>query len=160
MTLTPASPPTPADREPLHGCVRCGRPIPLGDSMCDRCNPLGLSQPSATQVHGIALAGVVIAVILLALLGRAVLSGIGPFEGGVDAVAPAAAGLTVTLTVRNDGDRIGSTTCRIYDPAVGGITPNDVYVQTPRIEGGTSATFSELVTTLGTEVRPLAVACR
>ncbi len=157
-TQTPAAHAAPD--EPLHGCVRCGRPIPLGDAMCDRCNPLGLAQPSATQVHGIAFAGVVIAVILLALLGRAVLTGIGPFESSVAAVESASGGLSVTLSVRNDGDRIGSTTCRIYDPAVGGITPNDVYVQTPRIEGGATATFTEVVTTLGTGVRPLAVACR
>lgn len=158
--MTHSSTHRPAATEPTHGCVRCGRPVSLDDSMCDHCNPLGLAQPSATQVHGIAFVGLVIAVIGLALLGRFALSGIGPFSGEVAGVAPGAAGLSVTLTVRNAGERTGATTCRIYDPAVGGITPDDAYVQSPRIEGGTSATFSELVTSLGTGVRPLAVACR
>jgi predicted nucleic acid-binding Zn ribbon protein len=160
MTPTPTAAPTSSAGEPLHGCVRCGRPIPLGDSMCDHCNPLGLSQPSATQVHGIAFVGLVVAVIMLALLGSLALTGIGPFAGEVTGVAGDASGLVVTLTVRNDGERTGSTTCRIYDPAVGGITPGDHFVQSPRVEGGSSVTFTELVTTLGTEVRPLAAACR
>ena len=46
---------------PTHGCVRCGASIPIHESMCESCNPLGLKAPSASQAHGIAIAGVAVA---------------------------------------------------------------------------------------------------
>src|SRR4051812_8446522 len=78
-----------------HGCVRCGAPIPLADAMCERCNPLGLRQPSASQAHGTAIGGVALAVVLLAVLARVLTAGIGPFPAQVANVVPAAGGLTV-----------------------------------------------------------------
>ena len=39
--------------------------------------------------------------------------GVGPFPAKVDAVTPAGDGLAVTLTVTNEGDSAGQTTCRI-----------------------------------------------
>ena len=58
MPTTP-SPAAPAPSEPMHGCVRCGARIPIVESMCERCNPLGLKAPAASQAHGTALLGVV-----------------------------------------------------------------------------------------------------
>ena len=54
-TPTPAAAPAPA--EPMHGCVRCGARIPISESMCERCNPLGLKAPAASQAHGTAILG-------------------------------------------------------------------------------------------------------
>jgi ribosomal protein L40E len=48
---------------PTHGCVRCGARIPLAESMCERCNPLGLRAPAASQVHGTVFVGIVAAVL-------------------------------------------------------------------------------------------------
>ncbi|MEO7663689.1 MAG: hypothetical protein ABIV26_01075, partial [Candidatus Limnocylindrales bacterium] len=103
MTSPATHPTTPARIEPTHPCLRCGRPIAIDDSLCELCNPLGLKQPSATQVHAIAAGGIVLFVIILAVLGRVGLSGVGPFQGSVAGVAARAGGLAVTIAVSNDG---------------------------------------------------------
>ena len=78
MPTTPA-PAAPAPTEPMHGCVRCGASIPISESMCERCNPLGLKAPAASQAHGTAILGVAVAVVLLAVVARIAVSGVGPF---------------------------------------------------------------------------------
>ena len=129
--------------------------------MCERCNPLGLPQPAASQAHGTVFLGIVIAVIVLAVLGRVAIAGVGPFTGTVASVAPAPPNLAITLTVRNEGSREGQTTCRVYDPAQGGgIGPGAVYLLSPQIGAGQTLSFSKVITGLGGEVRPLAVACQ
>ena len=150
------SPATPAG--PVHGCVRCGKPVPVDVALCEDCNPIGLAQPSATQVHGTAFVGVAIAVVLLAVLARLSVSGIGPFDAQVSAVAPAGDGLAVTLAVTNQGTSTGSTTCRVTDPSAryGGAS---AYVQSPQIGPGASATFTAHVSQLGSTPRLLAVEC-
>lgn len=145
---------------PTHGCVRCGRRVPVSVALCDACNPLGLAQPAASQAHGTIFLAIGLAVVGLALLGRFALAGIGPFEAAVVGVAPAPGGLAVTLEVRNEGSRAGATTCRIYDPSVPGIGPDSAQVLSPRIEPGASLTFTKIVTELGPAPRPLAVDCR
>ena len=76
----------PAASDPTHGCVRCGRPVPIHVALCEECNPLGLKQPAATQVHAIAAGGIVLFVVVLAVLARVGLSGVGPFSGVVAGV--------------------------------------------------------------------------
>lgn len=153
-SLVPGAPADP----PVHGCVRCGAPVAVDVALCEECNPLGLAQPSASQVHGTAFLGVVIAVILLAVLARVAISGVGPFDGQVSAVAQSDGGLTVTLVVTNNGTSIGSTTCRLSDPAArfGGASG---YLQSPRIEPGATITFTGQISQLGTTPRLLAVEC-
>jgi hypothetical protein len=165
-SVAPSAPPHPARIRdapadlPTHGCVRCGRPIPVSVALCELCNPLGLSQPAASQAHGTVFLAVGLAVVGLALLGRLALAGIGPFSGSVVAVAPTAGGLAVTLEVRNEGSRAGATTCRIYDPSVPGIGPESAQVLSPRIEPGQTVTFTKTIAGLGSTVRPLAAECR
>ena len=142
-----------------HGCVRCGAPIPLSEAMCERCNPLGLRQPSASQAHGTAIAGVALAVVLLAVLARVLTAGIGPFAAQVANVAPAAGGLTVTISLMNEGTTTSATSCRIDQADVRGIGPGTVVVQSPNVPPGQTVTFDTLVTSLGTEARPLSVTC-
>lgn len=134
--------------EPTHPCVRCGRPVPLSVGMCDHCNPLGLADPAASQVHGSVFLAIGGAVALLAILARLALGGIGPFRASVAGVSPTASGLSITLTVTNQGDRAGSSTCRIHD---GAALANDAsaFFLSPRIEPGASATFSRETTALG-----------
>ncbi len=153
--MTPAVPAA----QQTQGCVRCGATVPLGTAMCERCNPLGLKQPAASQAHGTVLLAVVAGIVGLALLGRFALVGIGPFEAHIGNVVPAPPGLAVTVTVTNLGASPGSATCRVYDPSAGGIGPESAFVLSPRIEPGRTVSFSKEVTMLGGVLRPLAVEC-
>src|SRR6185436_15991086 len=83
MASDPASLPSPAPAAPTHPCVRCGKPTAIDRGLCEECNPLGLRDASASQVHGIALLGVIAAIVILAVLARIAVSGIGPFEASV-----------------------------------------------------------------------------
>jgi hypothetical protein len=154
--MTAAHPTVP---EPTHACVRCGRPIALSVGMCDRCNPLGLADPAASQVHGTALLAVGIAIVVLALVARFVLSGIGPFRATVTSIVPTAAGLEVTLTVTNQGTRAGSSTCRVHNDLVA-MDDAAAYFLSPQIEPGATVTFSAETSALGVQALPsLAVEC-
>jgi len=156
-TATPAT--APGAPGLTHACVRCGRPVSIDVGLCERCNPLGLRDSSASQVHGIAIGGVVAFVVFLAIVGRLALAGIGPFEGTVTDVRTDGIGLAVTLSVTNRGSNDGQTTCRISDPAdrtgnLGG------FMLTPQIQPGQSVTFTARVTALGATVRPLVAECK
>lgn len=144
--------------ELTHACVRCGAPVAINAGLCDNCNPLGLRDVSPTQVHGIAFVGVVIAIALLAVLGRVAVSGIGPFASTLSGVAADGDALAVTLTVTNQGRSAGQTTCRLVDPldrSGGGAG----FVLSPRIEPGQTVTFTKRVVGLGSTVRDLSVEC-
>ena len=145
---------------PTHGCVRCGRQIPLDLSMCDDCNPLGLQQPATSQAHGTIALGLFIAVVVMAIVAKLAVEGVGPFTGQVGDVAAASGGLTVTLTVANQGSKAGTTRCRLFDPASPGLGDHPAIVTSPRVEPGAQVTFESLVTTLGATVRPLQAECR
>jgi hypothetical protein len=160
MTTTPNGPAAPAAATtPTHGCVRCGAPVALDIAMCERCNPLGLQQPAASQAHGTVFLGIGLAVLLLAVLANLAVSGVGPFDARIASVVSDPPGINVTLTVTNQGRRAGATTCRVYDPRVG-IGPDVAIVQTPRIEAGGSLTFNQRVTELGSSPGQLAVVCK
>jgi hypothetical protein len=153
MSVTPKAAP-----EQTHPCVRCGRQVSLDESLCEFCNPLGLSQPATSQAHGTVFVAIVAAVVILAVAGRLALSGVGPFHGEVAGVTTSATGLAVALTVRNDGTKEGSTTCRITETSRAGTGPAAV-VLTPHVAAGQSLTFSTSVEQFGTTVLPLAVDC-
>jgi len=156
---------THADRQtqpeagPMHGCVRCGTPIPITEGMCEECNPLGLKGPAASQAHATVFAGIGLAVVGLAIVAHFLVSGIGPFKGAVADVASDPGGLRVTISVTNEGSRAGSTTCRIDDPALPGIGPDAVFVQSPVVEPGATVDFATLVSNLGTQPKTLTTDC-
>jgi hypothetical protein len=145
--------------EQTHPCVRCGTPIPLVDAMCERCNPLGLRQPASSQAHGTVFIGIVIAIVVLAVLGKIALAGVGPFSGEVAAVISTPPDLTVTLTVTNHGSRAGATTCRVFDVTDPGIGPDAAYLLSPQIPPGATVSFSKEVMTLGSTVKTLGTEC-
>ena len=103
MASDPASLPSPAPAAPTHPCVRCGLPTSIDRGLCEECNPLGLRDASSSQVHGTVFLGVLLAVVVLAVIGRLALSGVGPFTAEIGGVEPAGEGLTVTLEVTNTG---------------------------------------------------------
>ncbi len=119
--MTPASAPAVRrELEPTHPCIRCGREGVAADAgLCELCNPLELSQPSATQMHGIAAVGILGFIAVLAVVARVVLAGTGPFAGQVIGVAPATGGLSVTLSVRNEGSNASATTCIVREASAG-----------------------------------------
>ncbi len=153
--LTPGSTPL----EPMHGCVRCGARIPISESMCERCNPLGLKAPAASQAHGTVFLGIGMAVVLMAVVAHLAISGVGPFTSSVAGVAADPAGLRVTITVTNEGSNAGSTTCRIDDPSILGIGPEAAFVQSPVVEPGATVQFDAVVASLGRTPKPLAADC-
>lgn len=158
--MTPAS--APAARreiEPTHPCIRCGRPgVPADDGLCELCNPLELSQPSATQMHGIAAVGIIAFVAILAVVARVALAGAGPFTGEVTGIAAAPGGLTVTLNVANKGTNASATTCTLTQ-----VTPTvnapAAAVQTGRIGAGETVSVTADVAQFGTVPIPLLVSC-
>lgn len=155
----PRSPATPLrSPTPTHACVRCGRPVPVDVALCERCNPLGLSDPAASQAHGTVFLAIVLGVIALAVAGRVALSGIGPFEARVMSVEQAGAGLTVTIDVHNQGTKGGPTTCRITDPANRGVGPAAI-VQSPPVAPGQSRSFKATIPQFGASPRLLAITC-
>ena len=159
----PPTVPTSRAADPgTHPCVRCGAPIPLDDSLCERCNPLGLPAPASSQAHGSIFVALVASIVGLAIVGRLAVGGgsVGPYRASVTHVEPQGPGLQVSVTLTNTGSSAGSPTCRIYDPTVPGIGPDSGYLLSPSVPGGQTLTFSGEVTQLGTSVRPLAADCR
>jgi predicted nucleic acid-binding Zn ribbon protein len=151
--------PAPTPPGLTHGCVRCGAPVDIDTALCERCNPLGLKDPAASQAHGTIFIGVLVAVVLLAVFARMTVSGVGPFQASVvGATTPAGTDLAVTITVTNTGTNTGATTCRVTDPKDrnGG---TGAIVLSPRIDAKQTITFSQVVTELGGTVRPLEVEC-
>ena len=148
----------PAKPEPTHACMRCGRPVAIDVALCDDCNPLGLKQPAATQVHALAAGGIVLFVVILAVLGRLGLSGVGPFTGQAGDVVAAPGGLSITLSVSNSGSKAAATSCRVTEAGhpTGGLGQ---LVQTPIVPAGESITFTASLTAFGDVPRALAVEC-
>jgi hypothetical protein len=146
--------------EPTHPCIRCGREgVPADAGLCEFCNPLELSQPSATQMHGIAAVGIILFVVVLAVAGRAVLAGTGPFDGRLTGVVPATAGLALTIVVENHGRNASATTCAISETPARIGSPTQV-VQTPLIPAASSVEFTTIVTKFGTTPVQLAAECQ
>jgi hypothetical protein len=159
--------PSPATLAPVreapeftHPCIRCGRPgVAAENGLCDECNPLELAQPSATQVHGIAALGIIVAVIVLVVLARFTLAGTGPFAGYVVDVATQGDGLAVTLLVSNAGSKGAATTCQLLAASRRPGGPSQV-VQTPVIPAGDELRFTATVTRFGTSPVPLVADCQ
>lgn len=127
--------------------------------MCERCNPLGLRQPAASQAHGTVFAAILVAVVVLAVLARTTVGGAGPYRASITDVAGAADGLRLTIALTNDGSAASPTMCRVGDPTIPGIGPETAYVQSPRVAAGETVTFAATVRSLGTEARELTISC-
>ena len=158
--MTPATAPAvPRELEPTHPCIRCGRPgVPADAGLCELCNPLELSQPSATQMHGIAAVGIVAFIAVLAVLARVAFAGTGPFTGSVTSVAAAPGGLSVSLSVANKGSNSSATTCTLTQ-AKPTVNAPAAAVQTPRIGAGETVTVTANVTQFGATPIELLVSC-
>jgi hypothetical protein len=133
--------------------------VPADAGLCELCNPLELSQPSATQMHGIAAVGILAFVAIIAVVARVLMAGIGPFDVGVTQVQPAPGGLAVSFDVTNAGSSPSATTCQIREAHTDFGAPRVEVVQTPRIGAGETITVNVVVTKFGTEGLGLLATC-
>ena len=53
-------------RERYDRCIRCGRRVPSGRSVCRSCNPASLPRPSPTQYHATVFLAVLLPLLLIA----------------------------------------------------------------------------------------------
>ena len=127
--------------------------------MCERCNPLGLKAPAASQAHGTVFLAIGAAVVILAVLARLAIANVGPFTARVADVRTDPGGLLVTIAITNDGTSAGRTTCRVGDPTIRGIGPETAYVQSPMVDGKATVSFDAVVVSLGKTPKPLSVDC-
>jgi hypothetical protein len=130
----------------------------MGVGLCERCNPLGLRDVSASQVHATAFLGVLVAFVLLGVLASFALNGVGPFPVTIDRVVPEGDGVRVTLTVANEGSAEGQTTCRVTAASNRGGGPS-AFLLSPPVAGGAAVTFSQVVTELGPAPGDLVADC-
>jgi hypothetical protein len=123
--------------EPHDTCFRCGRPVPVGVSLCEHDNPARIKSPSATQVHGTIVIGVIGGFVGLMLLLRLISADAGSFAASVGGVASrAGGGIDVTVQVSNSGTGEASASCRVG--IGGGATYRDyVFVTGPIAPGET-----------------------
>jgi len=141
----PAAPVTTVITEGPHDtCFRCGRQTPPGVSLCERDNPARIKSPSATQVHGTIVIGVLAGFVLLAILLRFATLGVGPFESTLAGVASRAdGGIDLVVQVLNGGTRASGASCRIS--AGGAPSFRDYVFFTEPIPAGESRQFTRTV---------------
>jgi hypothetical protein len=102
---------------------------------------------------------VTLAIAVLAVLARLSVAGAGPFPATIDGVTATSGGLAVALTVTNQGDGIGQTSCRISragDPGTG----TAAFVTSPRLAAHETRRFTATVTGFGSAPIDLQVECR
>lgn len=109
--------------------------------------------PASTQSHGTILLGIVAGFVVLALLLRLSISGVGPFT--VELVDTKGIGNTLELTLRitNEGDRTGRANCRVPLADAADVVQAPKTVLTQRI--APDETVTQVVTlTVSDGVRP------
>jgi hypothetical protein len=145
-------------RTQMQACVRCGAPVSLQTALCERCNPLGLAQPSASQAHGTVALGIGVAVLLLASIAGSSSRGIGPFTVDMSAPDSVPGGLAVAITVTNTGASAGSATCQVTTSEIGSAGLSEI-ISTPRIEPGATTTIDRQLKSFGSDPIPLTISC-
>lgn len=55
-------------RRSYDQCLRCGKTVMYGRSVCKECNPAGLPEPSPAQYHAIVFAAVLVTLAVLGVL--------------------------------------------------------------------------------------------
>lgn len=126
--------------------MRCGRPTPAGVSLCEADNPGRIKAPSATQVHGTILIGVIAGFVIFGLLGRFAVSTAGPFEAAIQGRAGRAdGGAEVVVRVVNAGTAPASATCRVTRDGVA--RQSDLTFRTERMAVGEAVQLTRTLPT-------------
>ena len=109
--------------------------------------------PATTQSHGTILLGIIAGFVVLGLLLRLTISGVGPFHVQLVDSTSTGTELTVTLRITNEGDRAGRANCRVPLANEANVVQPPKTVLTQRIEPG--ETITEVITlTVPDGVRP------
>jgi len=141
-------------------CIKCGREIDLGESLCPICNRAGMTTPSASQYHGTVAAAIVLAVIGLAVAASLSLRGVGPYGAEVRAVTPAEpVGYAITYAVTNEGTRPGRAKCQLIALGASGERLRVQSTLTARIDGGATTEQTETIPGLADEPAEVTVSC-
>jgi hypothetical protein len=127
-------------------------------ALCERCNPLGLAQPSSSQAHGTVFLGIGVAVLLLASLAGSSAKGVGPFTAKISAPVSIPGGLSVEISVENTGSGAGSAACSVSTPKIGSAGLTEI-VTTERIEPGAAVAITRELKAFGAEPLPLVINC-
>ena len=128
----------------LRACIKCGRPIPADQTICQVCNRAGMQTPSATQYHGTIVVAIIAGVAALAIAASLSLRGIGPFRGTALGVSEAAqGGVEVTVEVVNQGTRAGRASCQIVATDGSGRRVASHSAESPIVEGGQRLVFTQ-----------------
>jgi len=146
------------EKSQTQPCVRCGAPVSLQEALCERCNPLGLAQPSASQAHGTVFLGIGVAVLLLASLAGGSAKGVGPFTAQISAPISVPDGLSVEIIVENTGSGAGSAACSVSTTKIGSAGLTEM-VTTKRIDPGSSVVITRELKAFGAEPIPLQIDC-
>ena len=131
----------PADEQ--H-CIKCGRPIATGESLCATCNRAAMATPSATQYHGTIAVAIVVGVVLLALAAGGATRGVGPYRASMVGYADSpSGGLDVTVELVNDGTRAGRAKCQLVAVDSTGRRLATHSSVSPSVDGGATVIFTE-----------------
>lgn len=147
-----------AEKSQTQPCVRCRAPVSLQEALCERCNPLGLAQPSSSQAHGTVFLGIGVAVLLLASLAGGSAKGVGPFTAQIGEPVSVPGGLSVEISVENTGSGAGSAACSVSTSQIGRAGVTEI-VTTERIEPGASISITRELKAFGAEPLPLLIDC-
>jgi hypothetical protein len=141
-------------------CIKCGREVAAGETICEVCNRAGMATPSATQYHGTVVVAIVVAVVGLALAASLSLRGVGPYEAEVRDVVPAAdLGQDITYAVTNEGTRPGRAKCQLVARNAEGRQIQTRNTLTSQIPGGETVQLTETIPGLAEEPAVVTITC-
>jgi hypothetical protein len=141
-------------------CIKCGREVEPGESVCEVCNRAGMTTPSATQYHGTVAAAIVLGVVGLAVAASLSLRGVGPYAAEVRGVAPAEpVGYSITYAVTNEGTKSGRAKCQLVALGASGERLRTRSTLTGPIEGGATREQSETIPGLTDEPAQVTISC-
>lgn len=114
-------------------------------ALCDEDNPGQIKGPSATQVHGTILIGVIAGfVMLFILLAKVATPGAGALAATIPGYSTRADGSTeIVIRVTNNGTAAAAASCRIQRPGSAGVG-DDVFFTEP-IPAGATRDFSRVM---------------
>ena len=141
-------------------CIKCGREVDPGETICEICNRAGMATPSATQYHGTVVVAIVLAVVGLALAASLSLRGVGPYVAEVRAVSAAAdIGHEITYAVTNEGTRPGRAKCQLVARDASGRELRARNTLTTQIPGGATVELTEAIPGLDQQPAEVTITC-
>lgn len=141
-------------------CIKCGREVAPGETVCEICNRAGMATPSATQYHGTVVVAIVVAVAGLAFAASLSLRGVGPYHAEVRRVAASEdLGHDITYAVTNEGTRPGRAKCQLVARDADGRALQVRNTVTSQVPGSATIELTETIPGLAEEPAEVTVTC-